>query len=366
MRRENPTLLLFSAFTAAFVVVFAARVVLARTEAEAIEGPPRHGPTLADFTAERRSREFGLGRLLDEGKWEAAAEEANALLAFDPASEVAREALERTRAEMRAAEALQGALRLLHEGKEEEAFVALRETPAGTEAATRARLEAEPLAERIAGRARGDCLGLIRAGRHERALQRCRLHLDLVCAEGAEPELVERLRWLERRLRLPLEERWHCPGGEQGAPDDAGIRAILRAWERGESGERAALRMEELARRGVEGAADYVEPLRRAEARLRDGMAALLEGELEKAWQALGRAGEAEEALLGAGRSLRFREAAQRFGRLVLERGLDLEARRRPREAHRILSLGAQLDPSNTAILRALWRLEDASTKAAP
>lgn len=358
MRSENPSLLLFSTFCAAFVVIFAARVVVARTPAE-VEASAPTGPTLADFTAERRGRAFALRRLIEEGKWRSVEEEAQALLALDPISEVAREALERAGDERRAGDALQAALGLLGEGEELEALRALRSIPERTDAGRRARIEAAPLAERIAGRARGDCLGLVKAGRYRQALARCRLHLDLVCAAGAEAELVERLRWLERRLRVEAEAAWRCPGVEAAASRPSEVAAILRAWERGASGERAARELEEAASSGAEEARTYVEPLRLAEARLREGRAALLEGDLEEAERALTRAAAAEEALIGARRSLRFREAAQRFGRLALERGLELEAKRRPRDARRVLAMGAALDPSNTAILRALWRLED-------
>lgn len=365
MRRKESILLLASALGAALVSILASRVVVARTKTEQAERQLSVGPTLEDFSAERRNREFGLRLLVEEGRWEAAAEQARALLAFDPASGLAREVLERAQAEKRAAEGLAAALERLREGGEEEALRALYAIPADTESGRRARIEAEPLVERLSERARGDCLGLARAGSYERALERCRLHLDLACGRGAEPALLERLRWLERRLRVQAGETWSCPHGGK-AEVDSGVEAILRAWERGESGDRAALRMERLAAQGIEEAERYVEALRRAEAWLRDGFAALVAGDLEKARQALARADGAERELMGQGRSLRFREAAQRFARLALERGLELEAKRRYRDAQRVLGWGVELEPANTELLRALWRLEDEGASAAP
>lgn len=368
MRSPSPLLLLASASIPACIVVFASRVLVERATAETAQVEVvASEPTLADFTLERRNLEFALRRLVEEGKWEGVEEEARALLAHDPINEVAREALVRGRAEREAARALGAALRLLDEGEEERALRALRGIPAGTEAHARARIEARPVAERIARRARGDCLGLAKAGHHARAMERCRLHLDLVCAEESEPAIVERLRWLERRLRVGKDEAWSCPGGAAVAPEgDRRVREILRAWERGDAGDHAALRMERLAARGLEEARAYVEPMRRAEARLREGLAALIDGNLEKARQALGGAAEAEEEILGGGRSLRYRESVQRFGRLALERGLELEAKRRAPEALRVLRLGAELDPANTEILRALWRVEDGVEEARP
>lgn len=361
MREVGPGMLLLSASLAAFAVVVASRLVIAQAAAESpvlvVEGP-----TLEEFSRERRSLEFSLGRLVDEGKWEAAEEEAERLLRLDPISAPARQALARSREERSARRELEAALALRDAGEEERALRALRAIPPGTDAHARAGIEAMPIADRIARRARGDCLGLAKAGQHARALERCRLHLDLVCQTAIEPDLVERVRWLERRLRVDAEEAWSCPGGaSETGEGDARVREILRAWERGEAGEHAALRLERLAARGVEEARALVAPMRRAESSLREGLAALLEGDLERARPALDRVAAAEETILGGRRSLRYRESVQRFGRLALERGLDLAAKRRHAEALRILREGAALDPANTEILRALWRIEDAA-----
>lgn len=361
MRASHPWVSLLSATLAALAVLLAARQLVDRARAD---GVPRvrvaAGETLEDFTRERRRRELALRRLLEEGRWAEAEEAAADLLDFDPINGSARDAIARSREERVAARALDAALRRLEEGKEVEALSALRAVPGGTEAHARARIEAEPLAERVARRARGDCLGLVRAGRHVHALESCRLHLDLVCARGADPAIVDRVRWLERRLGVGEDAAWRCPEGGAGeGAGDARVRAVLRSWERGEAGDHAALRLERLAARGVEGAEAMLEPLRRAEARLREATAALLEGDLERARRALLGAAEAEAAILGTGRSLRFRESVQHFGRLALERGLELEAKHRHAKALRVLRLGAELDPANPEILRALWRVED-------
>jgi len=373
--RPGSSLLLASALLAAAVAALASRVLVAR-EAEAPPATATPGPDLRDFTAERKARELALSRLVEEGRWEAAEREARALLDFDPVSDVAGTALERSRREIVARDRLEEALALLGEGREEEALLALRAVPAGTEAGMRARVEAEPIQERVARRARADCLGLSRAGRHEEALARCRLHLDLTCGEEADPAALERLRWLERRLGKAGDAAWSCPrrpgaGAEGGDAETGGaakggaeaggaeVRGILRAWERGEAGDHAALRLERLADRGNAEAARYAELLREAEARLREAAAALLDGELERARHALDQAAAAEERILGRQRSLRFLELSVRFARLALERGLELQEKRRPREARAILRLAAELDPSNVDVLRALWRLED-------
>lgn len=359
---RSPLFLLLSSLVAAAVAVLASRAIVARREAPAavVVDP---GPDLDEFTARRKSSEFALSRLVEEGRWEAVGEEARALLDFDPINEVAREALERSRRELDARERLSRALDLLDEGREEAALRAFFSIPAGTEAALRARVEAEPLAERVARRAKADCLGLSRAGRHAEALDRCRLHLDLVCARESDPAIVERLRWLERKTGGGGERAWSCPTRVPAGPEpgDARVREVLRAWERGEAGDHAALRLERLAERGVREAERHLEPMRRAEARLREALAALLEGELDRAREALERAAAAEAEILGRRRSARFRESSERYARLALERGLELEARRRYREAREVLARAAEVDPSNPEILRALWRVEDAS-----
>lgn len=361
--RSSPLVLLLSSLAAAAVSVLATRAIVARKQATPPAEVVDPGPDLRDFTAQRKASEFSLSRLLEEGRWEAVEEEAGALLHLDPINEVARGALERSRSELDARDRLVRALDLLGEGREEAALRALLSIPAGTEAALRARVEAEPLAERVARRAKADCLGLSRAGRYEDALDRCRLHLDLTCARESDPAIVERLRWLERKTGARAESAWICParspaGLESG---EARVREVLRAWERGEAGDHAALRLERLAARGIREAERYLEPIRRAEARLREALAALLEGELERAREALERAGDAEEEILGKRRSARYRESSERYARLALERGLELEAMRRFREAREVLSRAAEVDPANPDILRALWRVEDAS-----
>lgn len=358
--RARASVLFVSALCAAVVAALASRAIVARGwEAAPAEAP---GPDLADFTAERKGRELALSRLVEEGRWETVEREAQALLDLDPISEVARAALERSREEIDARDRLEKALHLLEEGREEDALLGLLAIPEATEAGTRARVEAGPLRERVARRARADCLGLARAGRHEEALRRCRLHLDLTCGEEADPAVLQRQRWLERKLGLAGDAAWSCPQRSVAIVEAGGadVRAILRAWERGEAGDHAALRLERLAEKGDAEAARHAGAVREAEIRLREAASSLLDGELERAYRALGQAAATEERLLGRRRSLRYLELSERFARLALKRGLELSEKRRFREAREILRLAAELDPSNLDVLRALWRLEDA------
>lgn len=367
-------LLLLSSVFAATALVVGSGIRLAQAS-RAIEPPPvtaegegQGGP--ASHRVRRLGLEVRLASALDRGRWEEAVELAEELRRHDPISSQARSAIRRAKEELAARERFLEGVEKLDRGKEEAALDAFFSVAPGTESHQRARLEATKVAARVSKRARGDCLGLQKEGRHREALASCRRHLDLVCATRVDPDILERVRWLERRIGG---EAWRCPAnldawwGEgassRGAvvgDDSLGPRleAMVRQWAEGGSGERAIADVARLAEAGDARAGELLEALRASENHQREGIAHLLEDRLFEAEASLRIAARAEERLLQGRRSARLQAAFRDLGRRLLREGRRLEGQRRWSESFDSLLRASAADPSDPDILRALWGLE--------
>lgn len=179
-------------------------------------------------------------------------------------------------------------------------------------------------------------------------------------------ELAEGL-WLEWEAAREGSGAASAREGESGETEGRGAEPaeILWRWAAGEEGETALAAMSRKAERGSEEARRLLGPMTEAEARLREGISALLAGRLLEAEESLLLAAAAEEEVLGGARSSRLREALRDLARGLREEAANLEGKRRLRAAFDTLRRAQAADPEDVATLRALWGLEQQAERLA-